>query len=258
MKLLSLNTAGATQEGGFYDYISSLLGEVDIFCFQEVFKSEYYGTDIKERGDMQMYEKLKQILKEYNAVFLKKSSGRDFISKVNFQVEHGLAVFFKKNIQIQDHKECFSIFPSEIQHPVEGMINCQKAICLLNGKSVLIMNYHGPAQPGNKLDTDERIAVSEKLKQIWEEDGSQYKILCGDFNLMPETQSIKILDEISINLIKKYNIQNTRNEISWAKYNNKQRFADFCFVSENIEVKNFEVPYNLASDHLPMVLDFDI
>ena len=84
------------------------------------------------------------------------------------------------------------------------------------------------------------------------------KILCGDFNLMPETESIKMLGEAMRDLIKDYKITNTRNEISWKTYNNKQYFADFTFVSKDINVLNFEVPYNEVSDHLPMILEFEL
>ena len=62
------------------------------------------------------------------------------------------------------------------------------------------------------------------------------------------------------NLITEFNIKNTRNEISWAKYPGlpKQYFADFIFASQNVRVKKFTVPYNEISDHLPMILEIDV
>jgi endonuclease/exonuclease/phosphatase family metal-dependent hydrolase len=38
----------------------------------------------------------------------------------------------------------------------------------------------------------------------------------------------------------------------------KQPFADYIFITPDIKVKNFEVPDLEISDHLPMILDFDI
>jgi endonuclease/exonuclease/phosphatase family metal-dependent hydrolase len=75
---------------------------------------------------------------------------------------------------------------------------------------------------------------------------------------MPETESIKMLDNLGTNLIKEFKINNTRNEISWKKYHNRQSFADYIFVSPDIRVNKFEVPYNLVSDHLPLVLEFGL
>ena len=58
------------------------------------------------------------------------------------------------------------------------------------------------------------------------------------------------------NLIKEFKIPTTRNEISWAKYENKQLFADFVFVSPDVKITNFSVPNNEISDHLPLILEF--
>ena len=119
-----------------------------------------------------------------------------------------------------------------------------------------IFNYHGIAKPGDKLDTAERLEQSEKILKIWHNTGG-HKILCGDFNLMPETQSVKILERSARNLIKEFNIDNTRNALSWNKFgHSKQHFADYVFVSPEIKVKSFEVPYMEVSDHLPMELVF--
>jgi hypothetical protein len=59
-------------------------------------------------------------------------------------------------------------------------------------------------------------------------------------------------------LIRDYKIENTRNEISWKQYSNKQYYADFTFVTDDIKVLNFDVSYCLVSDHLPMILDFSL
>jgi endonuclease/exonuclease/phosphatase family metal-dependent hydrolase len=66
------------------------------------------------------------------------------------------------------------------------------------------------------------------------------------------------------NLIKEFNIKNTRNNTCWeqfkedVKISGKQHFADYCFTSHDVKVKSFEVPYNEVSDHLPLILDIDI
>ena len=59
------------------------------------------------------------------------------------------------------------------------------------------------------------------------------------------------------NLIKDHRISSTRNELAWDRFpGNKQLFADYTFVSGDVEVRDFKVPNVPISDHLPMILDF--
>jgi exonuclease III len=202
---------------------------------------------------------LAEILPEFQSFFSERSSGYNFKGKVNFSVDCGLAVFIKKNLKVVDSRVAdFGPSLGIKEDPVEGNTKAQELDLAFEGKTFSIINYHGPALPGNKLDTPERIANSQSLKAIWDNFPAKPKILCGDFNLLPQTQSIKILEGCGKNLIKEFKITNTRNEISWQKYQNNQSFADFVFVSPAINIKNFVVPYNLVSDHLPLILEFTI
>ena len=130
-------------------------------------------------------------------------------------------------------------------------------------KVVNLMNVHGKAHPGHKKDIPERILQSQKIIDFMA-DKSGPKIIGGDFNLLPDTESVKMFEKAGYkNLIKDFNIENTRNRLSWEQFQHqpdfvKQYFADFCFVSPDVKVKSFEVPYNEVSDHLPLILDFEI
>ena len=79
----------------------------------------------------------------------------------------------------------------------------------------------------------------------------------GDFNLFPNTESISLFKPELTSLIDQYNINSTRpatNELS-----DKQRnVVDYIFVSRGVKVNNFEVIQSDVSDHLPLVLDFEI
>ena len=79
-------------------------------------------------------------------------------------------------------------------------------------------------------------------------------ILAGDFNLNPDTQSIKMIEEFSLkNLIKEFSITDTRTSF----YKKENRFADYIFVSPDICVKNFKVLPDEVSDHAPLYLEID-
>jgi len=78
------------------------------------------------------------------------------------------------------------------------------------------------------------------------------KILCGDFNLNPNTQSVSILDRGMKNLIKNFKITSTRSSL----YKKDEKFADYMIVSNGINIVNFKVKEDLVSDHLPLYLEF--
>ncbi|MBP8994985.1 MAG: hypothetical protein KBG30_14410 [Bacteroidales bacterium] len=79
------------------------------------------------------------------------------------------------------------------------------------------------------------------------------KILCGDFNVAPDTKSMEILETSMNNLVKEYKVTTTRSHL----YTKEHKFADYILVSPEIKVKKFEVIQDVVSDHLPLMLEFD-
>ena len=260
MKLLSLNIWAGTQGQPLFDYLKSQAEHTDIFCFQEVFRTAEKIQPPKAAGRMFIFQELQELLPNYTPLFALTSKNHDLEKVVDFQVEAGMAMFVKNNLEIlaEDQTPIFgtrgdSIDPTSANIPTV----LQRVELRTAGKIVNVCNYHGTAYPGDKLDTPQRLEQAQKINRILSGlTGS--KILCGDFNLTANIESIKILEQGMRNLISEFNITNTRNEISWNKYQNKQHFADFTFVSPEVKVQSFEVPYNTVSDHLPMILDFSL
>ena len=61
------------------------------------------------------------------------------------------------------------------------------------GGSLLVGNYHGIARPGSKLDNDERLEQSRAIRRALDaHDGPV--VLIGDFNLLPDTESVRLLE----------------------------------------------------------------
>lgn len=120
-----------------------------------------------------------------------------------------------------------------------------------------LINVHGIALPGNKLDNPKRIEQSKAFIDFMKKvDGP--KIIGGDFNLEPDTESVQMFEKNGYrNLISEYKIKTTRNHLSWDLYPNKQLFADYVFVSPDIKIKSFEVPDIEISDHLPLILEIE-
>lgn len=75
--------------------------------------------------------------------------------------------------------------------------------------------------------------------------------------MLPISKSIAIMNQNFHNLIEEYKIESTRPEFENG-LNKGHHVCDYIFVSDEIKVKSFEVLNTDVSDHLPLVLDFDI
>ncbi len=82
-------------------------------------------------------------------------------------------------------------------------------------------------------------------------------VILGDFNLDIGTESVGMFKgEGMKDLIGDCGVTNTRNENIWKKYpDSKQYYSDWAFTGNQIEVRNFQVPYNLVSDHLSLIVE---
>ncbi len=77
--------------------------------------------------------------------------------------------------------------------------------------------------------------------------------MIGDFNLFPDTESIAMLERSGLqNLIRQYGITSTRTHY----YSRKEKYADYAFVSEGIDVGDFKILPDVVSDHSPLYLEF--
>jgi len=166
---------------------------------------------------------------------------------------YGQAIFVSKKLEVRSLERIYTFRNTSTD------VGYGSHVIISQGeKSFHLVNIHGKAQPGSKFDTPVRIKQSEHIIDAMKSVRVPV-IIGGDFNLYPNTKSIMMFEEAGYkNLIRDFGIKNTRNEISWKEFNNKQYYADYVFVAPDIKVRGFEVPYNEVSDHLPLVLDFEI
>jgi endonuclease/exonuclease/phosphatase family metal-dependent hydrolase len=231
MKIIFLNSWYAQTGEPYYKFIKENSQKTDIFCLTEVHP--------------EMFARLQKLLPKFDAIYERSM----FDKTMGF--DYGQAILSKGNIKVErlTRIEAFRNVYNDIGFAVAYKLK-------INGEVLYLVNVHGKSRPGTKLDTPARIKQSKKIIDSLK-DKAGPKIIGGDFNLMPETRSVAMFEEAGYrNLIKDFGIKNTRNKVSWRHFENIQHFADFCFVSPEIKIKNFQVPYNEVSDHLPLVLDF--
>jgi len=260
MRLLCLNLWGGRKDKLLFDYLKQQAKSVDIFCFQEVFDSQS-GPTGHHGAHPHLYSELQRLLANFESVYGPTYTGWIDKEKVNFEVSEGQAIFVKKDYAVLGKGSVYiygdekTIITDDFKNEPKNLLYTKLAIA---GQELLVVNPHGKWYPGDKLDTPERLEESQTIINFLKSFIGP-KILCGDFNLMPDTESIAIIEKSGLrNLITEFKITNTRNEISWRRYRNKQRFADYIFTSPEVRAKNLEVPYNLVADHLPLILDFEL
>lgn len=261
MKLVSLNTWGGKIYNPLTEYVKKQSKDTDIFCFQEVFHSP--ESRISSGNKTDLYNSFLKILPQFTGFYSPTFTGYDTEQKVDFPLEFGQATFIRRNLQLISEETYFVHGEFDYKPPVnlpgvkDGMDLPRNMHCIklkINKKEILIGNFHGYWFPGPKNDTSQRIAQSKKIRKIYD-DFKGPKIIAGDFNLMPNTKSMEILEEDMMNLIKKFRIKSTRNQ-HYTK--TPERFADYVLVSKEVKVNSFYVPEKVISDHLPLVLDFSV
>ena len=228
MKIMFLNLYYGEFKEKLIEFIDEHKINTDAFCFQE-------STD-------ELQTILKQRLNDYLNV--------PFHKFINADDDYFQSTYIRNNFIISGVNNLFE---------TENTLGLETDLEIYSGHNKLRLgNIQGFARPGNKLDSADRISQSKQVLERFSR-FCEAKIIGGDFNLAPETESIKMFERAGYrSLISEYKIRTTRNRITWEKYpKTKQYFADYVFVSREVEVKSFEVIDNEVSDHLPMVLEIE-
>ena len=118
-------------------------------------------------------------------------------------------------------------------------------------KRLSIINFHGLWNGEGKGDSSDRLKQSDNIVRFVK-DCSSPVVLCGDFNLSPDTESIKRIENAGLrNLIKEYGVTSTRT----SHYTKPEKHANYVFVSSDIEVKDFRVLPEEVSDHRALMVE---
>ena len=130
----------------------------------------------------------------------------------------------------------------------------QNTILEIGGKEIQIINVHGIWNK-DKIGDERTIKQAEFILSKIRQDIPV--IVVGDFNLLPDTESIKLLNKNLTNLILKYNIKSTRPNFDDG-LDSGNMVCDYIFVNEKVKVNHFDVINVDVSDHLPLLLEFEI
>lgn len=254
MKLISLNTwggrAGKEQLLAFFDRHRN----ADIFCLQEIWSAPYDTLDGQHAGGRPLDQSSVMVygLQEISALL----PDHQPYFRPHYLNDYGLLTLVKKGVEVTEegdvfvYKERGHIPPGDVGHHAR---NIQFATFNTKNGPQTIINFHGLWNGQGKGDSADRFKQSENILAFAKTLTNPY-ILCGDFNLLPETESLQMFEAAGLrNLITKYGITSTRT----SHYTKPERFADYVFVSDGVEVKDFQVLPDEVSDHSPMYLEFE-
>lgn len=241
MKLITLNIWGGHVREPLHRFIASHQ-DVDIFCFQEVYHNAKEMISIEDRKvSLNIFSELQALLPSHNSYF------RPVVDNI-----YGISIFIKKDLLVID--EGYYVIHHNPDYPGKGPAHSRILQWLrfrADKDEYAVLNVHGLWNGKGKTDTAERLAQSNRIKTFMDSI-TTHKILCGDFNLKPDTESLRLLAKDMHNLIDHYQIKSTRTSY----YSKEERYADYVFTSKDIPVNKFEVLQDEVSDHAPLLLDF--
>ena len=254
LKIISLNTWGGQIEG-IMDFFESNK-DVDVFCLQEIIEvkdenleGNEFAKENKEKNikqDLRFFSSLKNIFKNHNGYFYP-----------CYKDCFGLSIFIKKDLEILKEGEIIIYEGNNLNNDHDHARNMEFVKLNINNIIIInILNVHGLWTGTGKDDTEDRIKQSENIINFLKTLEGEI-VLCGDFNLNPNTESIKMIENFGLkNLIKENNISTTRTSL----YSRREvsPFADYTFVSNTVEVKSFEIMPDEVSDHAAMKLVINI
>lgn len=255
MKLITLNTwGGRAGKEKLLSFFKEQKDEIDIFCLQEMWSAAYKDTVDAIAGGIPI--KYEHVLT--TGVQDISSIAHEHVSYFRPQCldNYGLLTLIKNNIAVNSEGDIFvyrhrGYMPSGDRGTHAR--NIQYVTFELNGRLVTVVNFHGLWNGKGKTDSEDRIQQSKNIVSFVQTLSSDV-VFAGDLNLLPDTQSIKLFEDIGLlNLIKENNITSTRTSF----YTKPDKYADYIFVSKGIKVNEFKVLPEEVSDHSALFLDFE-
>lgn len=259
MRLINLNTWGGIKFDSLIQYVKDSASHTDIFCFQEILNSQGVETgDYPHRLTLMddFRKALPDFIGLYNEMLSAKSLSKDGAGDVTF----GNAIFVRKGIHVVSTGGLY-IFGQRQEYSTQPQRSALAQYATLQSGRVtfLVCNVHGIAF-WPKSDSPERDEQIGNMLHFLN-NNAYPKVVCGDFNMLPDTRGIALMGGTMRNLVNEYGISVTRSEFHYEKYGRAPEvdsISDYVFVSPEITTLGFSVPQLLISDHLPMELDFSV
>jgi len=241
MKILQLNIWGGRLGSQIIELINK--EKPDMVCLQEV-------IDIKGEGGF-FFTELNKIKLDTGFDYC------DFAPSFGFNLmkrkaQFGLATLstlpFTKTTTVAtglEYEDDFDVLDSDY-----NIRTLQHTVVEYSGQLLHLLNHHGHHVPGHK-DGDAETMRQCKLIADYVTGLEGQVVLCGDFNLNADSDSLEQVNIKLTNHVKEKNILTTRTNLT-----HKTEACDYIFTNSKIEVKEFKVSDDIVSDHKALIIEF--
>jgi endonuclease/exonuclease/phosphatase family metal-dependent hydrolase len=255
MKIIQLNIWGGKLGQQIIDFLQT--EQPDFVCMQEV-------NDLKGRAGYKFFATLDEIKEEvgfadafmsptYSSRYMERKLeyGNAILSKLPFTTTQ--TVFtrgqYQRNFEVTRDD-------SNIRNLQIATVELDKRSGKSPGKIRLhILNHHGYHLFGTKIGDAESLRATQIIADSIDllTATNEPIILCGDFNLAPNSQSLAILNSRLTNLSIVHHLRRTYNQFSAV-----HEVCDYIFINDRIKPRHFQMSKALLSDHKALILEFDV
>jgi len=266
LRIVSLNAWGGRLHRPLLDYLAAC--NADIYCLQEIVRdpastvsewSAYRDGDNELAQRTNLFEEIRAALPEHDAFFAPNATGDLFVGDDRVPTFFGLATFVRRTLAVVGQATDFvhGSFSAEGfgVHPRPRNAHCVRLYEAEGGRTLTVCHMHGLRDLAGKSDTEERDAQARSLlrliRQVWAE--GEPLIVCGDFNVLPDSRTFEILSEAGLaDLVTARGFTDTRT----SHYSKDVRFADYMLTNSAVKVIGFDVvEWPEVSDHRPLLLE---
>ena len=269
--LISLNCWNGRQFDDFIQFLKETKASTDIYCFQEMMDgNEPIHTASGSRHNL--LAETKEILRPTHTAFINRQQFWQSKAKTysrthgpwGLAIIHGMSM--SRRLAIESWTNTFIVGSmdacTDTEIDIDQLPVVLQKICYVTagGNRFTVFNFHGyyAGYGIGKGDTEVRFtqakAVVTELSIV-----KGARIICGDFNMSPESNSLGAFEWLEgKNLIKEYNIPTTRTALYGEEKRVANPFADYIFT-KGMTVESFRVDaQSKISDHAPMFLTFSV
>ncbi|WP_181952007.1 endonuclease/exonuclease/phosphatase family protein [Pseudovibrio ascidiaceicola] len=264
MQIMCLNGWGGTLYSDLLPYLSQ--AAPDVLCLQEVVHTPESDKDwltyrdgdhvLPQRANF--FRDVCAALPEHVPVFCPAAQGVLWDEEQSVPSQWGLATFVHRSFpiigQVQGfvHKDYSADGYGD--HPRSRNAHGVRVYDYATDRAVSITHMHGLRDLNGKMDTPERFDQAKRLINISRgvSEAGDLRIVCGDFNVEPDSETIRMLEEDGlVELVNHYGVETTRNSY----YKKPGKFADYLLIDQVDEIQKFQVLQKPeVSDHCPLVL----
>ena len=257
---MSLNAWGGRLGAPLVEWLAD--SAADVLCLQEVFSGPALTETALPDGDghtidADLFGTLRRALPSYQGWF--SAGSRGYVNDstwLDLPFEYGLAVFVHSSISITARRSALvhGTFRRDGNGSPPLSRAAQAVACLGPEGPFTVGNLHGLWQPEGKHDSELRLAQACRFRDLIASvaDPAGPVIACGDFNLLPDSETFSVLGELGLrDLNQRFDIHCTRSSL----YKKSVRYADYFLADDRLGVERLEVVRGPeVSDHCPLVL----